>query len=49
MGKKSEKEEEEYITKEELMNDLREALTEMYLDRKNGVERKTLQEVIDEL
>lgn len=38
-----------YISKRELMDDLREALTEMYLDKKNGVNRKTLQELIDEL
>ena len=39
----------EYISKEELMADLREAFTEMYRDQRDGIKRKTLQEVIDEL
>lgn len=39
----------EYISKEELMADLREAFTEMYQDQRDGIKRKTLQEVIDEL
>ena len=39
----------EYISKEELMTDLREAFTEMCQDQRDGIKRKTLQEVIDEL
>ena len=43
------KEEEEYISKEEIMDSLRESLTEMYTAQRDGIKRKTLQEVIDEL
>ena len=39
----------EYISKEEIMNDLRESLTEMYIAQRDGTKRKTLQELIDEL
>ncbi len=47
--KKVEEDDAEYISKEELMADLREAFTEMYRDQRDGIKRKTLQEVIDEL
>lgn len=40
---------ENYISKRELMYRLRESLTEMYIAQRDGVKRKTLQEVIDEL
>ena len=42
-------EEVEYISKEELMGDLREALTEMFTAQRKGIKQKTLQEAIDEL
>lgn len=47
----SQKEEEkvEYITKEEQEEMLLNAFTEMFRARKEGIKRKTLQEVIDEL
>ncbi len=46
---KAKEEEDEYISKEEIMNDLRESLTEMYIAQRDGTKRKTLQELIDEL
>lgn len=46
---KAQEEEEEYISKEEIMDSLRESLTEMYIAQQNGTKLKTLQEVIDEL
>lgn len=46
---KEEEDEEEYISKEEIMDSLRESLTEMYIAQRDGIKRKTLQEVIDEL
>ncbi len=45
----SEKEETEYISKEEVMNGIREGLTEVFLAQKEGRKLKTLQELIDEL
>ena len=42
-------EEVEYITKEEQEEMLLDAFTEMFRARKEGIKRKTLQEVIDEL
>lgn len=44
-----EEEEVEYITKEEQEEMLLDAFTEMFRARKEGIKRKTLQEVIDEL
>ena len=41
--------EEGYMTKEQLVKDLREALTEVYMAQKEGRKLKTLQELIDEL
>ena len=41
--------EEGYMTKEQLAKDLREALTEIYMAKKEGRKLKTLQELIDEL
>ena len=41
--------EEGYMTKEQLVKDLREALTEVYMTKKEGRKLKTLQELIDEL
>lgn len=38
-----------YISKRELMSRLSESLTEMYIAQRDGIKRKTLQEVIDEL
>ncbi len=49
MGKKSEKEEEEYITKEELEQRLLNAFTEMYRAKKEGWKLKTAEELINEL
>ena len=46
---KAKEEEVEYISKEEIMDSLRESLTEMYIAQRDGIKRKTLQEVIDEL
>ena len=46
---KAKEEEDEYISKEEIMNDLRESLTEMYIAQRDGTKRKTLQGLIDEL
>ena len=46
---KAKEEEVEYISKEEIMDSLRESLTEMYTAQRDGIKRKTLQEVIDEL
>lgn len=46
---KAQEEEVEYISKEEIMDSLRESLTEMYTAQRDGIKRKTLQEVIDEL
>lgn len=42
-------EETEYISKEEVMNGIREGLTEMFRAQRTGEKRKTLQELIDEL
>ena len=44
-----EKEETEYISKEEVMDGIREGLTEMFRARRMGIKQKTLQELIDEL
>ena len=44
-----EKEETEYISKEEVMDDIREGLTEMFRAQRMGIKQKTLQELIDEL
>ena len=46
---KAKEEEVEYISKEEIMDSLRESLTEMYIAQRDGIKRKTLQEVINEL
>ena len=46
---KAKEEEVEYISKEEIMDSLRESLTEMYTAQRDGIKRKTLQEVINEL
>ena len=46
---KAKEEEVEYISKEEIMDRLRESLTEMYIAQRDGIKRKTLQEVINEL
>ena len=48
--KREETEEEtEYISKEEVMNGIRQGLTEFYRAQRTGQKQKTLQEVIDEL
>jgi len=39
----------EYITKEEILDGIREGLTEMYRAKRTGERLKTLQEVIDEM
>ena len=44
-----EKEETEYISKEEVMDGIREGLTEMLRAQRMGIKQKTLQELIDEL
>lgn len=44
-----EKEETEYISKEEVMDGIREGLTEMFRAQRMGIKQKTLQELIDEL
>ena len=41
--------EEGYMTKEQLVKDLRETLTEVYMAQKESRKLKTLQELIDEL
>ena len=46
---KAQEEEEEYISKEEIMDSLRESLTEMYMSQRDGVKSKSFEEVIDEL
>lgn len=47
--KKEEEEETEYISKEEVMNGIREGLTEVFRAQRTGKKQKTLQEVINEL
>ena len=42
-------EETEYISKEEVMDGIREGLTEMFRAQRMGIKQKTLQELIDEL
>ena len=42
-----EKEETEYISKEEVMDGIREGLTEMFRAQRMGIKQKTLQELID--
>lgn len=44
-----EEEETEYISKEEVMNGIREGLTEVFRAQKEGRKLRTLQELIDEL
>lgn len=44
-----EKEETEYISKEEVMDGIREGLTEMFRAQRMEIKQKTLQELIDEL
>ena len=46
---REEKEEIEYISKEEILAGIRQGLLDVKEDRKNGTPLKTLQEVIDEL
>ena len=46
---KEEEEETEYISKEEVMDGIREGLTEMFRAQRTGIKQKTLQELIDEL
>ena len=46
---KKDEEEEEYITKEELMNDLRNSFIEYYTAQKEGRKLRSLRELINEL
>lgn len=46
---REEKEDIEYISKEEILAGIRQGLLDVKEDRKNGTPLKTLQEVIDEL
>ena len=46
---REEKEEIEYISKEEILAGIRQGLLDVKEDRKNGTPLKTVQEVIDEL
>ena len=39
----------EYITKQEILDGIREGLTEYYRAKKAGIKQKTLEEVLDEL
>lgn len=45
----SEKEEEEYISKEEVMNGIREGLTEVFRAQRTGTKLRSAEELIDEL
>jgi len=47
--RKEQEEESDHVTKEQFANDLYNAFVEMYRAQRDGVKRKTLQEVIDEL
>ena len=46
---KAKEEEVEYITKEEIMNDLREAFIEYYSAKKEGRKLKSAEELLNEL